>query len=238
MADPFFTPQSTEKLSHISGLPFSVSSPKVEQLFNIFHPSDPISYRLEPLISPAMASLKPQLLPYTKKGIFGNVAPQGLAGIGTKVGQSVSDLWSNFSAGIASNLLNRSLGLSNEEVARLAATPATEHPPGAGTNISTGGVLQGSSSMGDKANERKKKLADSTTTSSKNKKDGKDPALIDDDIETLFSKFQSRHSMEQSDDERDEEWVEESRKARKMRTEEAKVRALNRNGRVDYSIQE
>lgn len=238
MADPFFAPQSTEKLSQISGLPFSVSSPKVEQLFNIFHPSDPISYRLEPLISPAMASLKPQLLPYTKKGIFGNVAPQGLAGIGTKVGQSVSDLWSNFSAGIASNLLNRSLGLSNEEVARLAATPATEHPPGAGTNISAGGALQGSSSMGDKANERKKKLADSTTTSSKNKKDGKDPALIDDDIETLFSKFQSRHSMDKSDDERDEEWVEESRKARKMRTEEAKVRALNRNGRVDYSIQE
>jgi hypothetical protein len=236
MEDPFLSTQSTERVSQISGLPFSISSPKVEQLFNIFHPSDPISYRLEPLISPAMASLKPQLLPYTKKGIFGTVAPQGLTGIGAKVGQSVSDMWSNFSAGIASNLLNRSLGLSNEEVARLAATPATEHPPGAGTNISAGGVLQGASSMSDKANERKKKLADSATN--KGKTDGKDPALIDDDIETLFSKFQSRHSTEKSDEERDDEWVEESRKARKMRVEEAKVRALNRNGRVDYSIQE
>lgn len=238
MEDPFLVTQSTERVSQISGLPFSVSSPKVEQLFNIFHPSDPISYRLEPLISPAMASLKPQQLPYTKKSIFGNVAPQGLTGIGAKVGQSVSDLWSNFSAGIASNILNRSLGLSNEEVARLTATPATEHPPGAGTNISAGGVLQGTASMSDKANERKKKLADSATTSNKEKINGKDPALIDDDIETLFSRFQSRHSTEKSDQERDDEWVEESRKARKMRMEEAKVRALNRNGRVDYSIQE
>ena len=44
----------------------TVSSPKCEQIFNIFHPTDPISYRIEPLISPAMAGLKPQPLPYTK----------------------------------------------------------------------------------------------------------------------------------------------------------------------------
>ncbi|KAG9587068.1 DDHD-domain-containing protein, partial [Aureobasidium melanogenum] len=47
-----------------------VSSPKCRQVFNIFHPTDPISYRIEPLISPAMSSLKPQPLPYTKRGIF------------------------------------------------------------------------------------------------------------------------------------------------------------------------
>ncbi|TDZ24943.1 putative phospholipase [Colletotrichum orbiculare MAFF 240422] len=79
---------STQRVSSITGLPHSVSSPKVSQLFNVFHPSDPISYRLEPLISPAMSSLKPQVLPYTKKGIFSNVTQQGLSGIGMKVGQS------------------------------------------------------------------------------------------------------------------------------------------------------
>ncbi|OIW34200.1 hypothetical protein CONLIGDRAFT_214428 [Coniochaeta ligniaria NRRL 30616] len=84
---------------------------------HIFHPSDPIAYRLEPLISKAMSSLKPQALPYTKKGIFGTVALQGLTGIGAKVGQSVSGLWSSFSAGIASSLLNRSLGLTQEDSA-------------------------------------------------------------------------------------------------------------------------
>ncbi len=102
---------SDHRVSPVTGLPFSISSPKVKQLFNVFHPSDPISYRLEPLVSSAMSTLKPQVLPYTKKGIFGSVAPQGLTGIGAKVGQSVSGLWSSLSSGIANSLLNRSLGL-------------------------------------------------------------------------------------------------------------------------------
>ncbi|PFH60714.1 hypothetical protein XA68_10470 [Ophiocordyceps unilateralis] len=126
--DPFLTTAAASSSSSpSSGLPSSVSSPKVGQLFNIFHPSDPISYRLEPLISPAMATLKPQALPYTKRGLFGSVTPQGLTGIGAKVGQSVSGLWSSLSAGIASNLLNRSLGLTADEVTRIAAEESARH---------------------------------------------------------------------------------------------------------------
>jgi hypothetical protein len=82
MEDPFGTPVS----SYIDS---TTSSPKCQRLYNVFHPTDPISYRLEPLISSAMASLKPQPLPYTKKGIFSAPA-QGITGIGAKVGQSVS----------------------------------------------------------------------------------------------------------------------------------------------------
>lgn len=59
MADPFLaaassTRASGDNISSITGLPLTISSPKVSQLYNIFHPSDPISYRLEPLISPGM----------------------------------------------------------------------------------------------------------------------------------------------------------------------------------------
>lgn len=213
------------------------------QLFNIFHPSDPISYRLEPLISPAMASLKPQALPYTKRGIFGNVSPQGFTGIGAKVGQSVSGLWSSLSAGIANNLLNRSLGLTSEEVARITANSnrgasisSAEHGvvPGAGTNISAGGVIVDTS----RTMERQKQLADhsSGTANGPATTSGNDPTLIDGDLETLYSVFQKKRA----DDGKDK--VARSNmndgKAKKMRAEEAKVRALNRNGRVDYSIQE
>lgn len=245
--DPFLT---AESVSPISGLPISISSPKVGQMFNIFHPSDPISYRLEPLISTAMASLKPQMLPYTKKGIFGNVAPQGLTGIGAKVGQSVSGMWSSLSAGIASNLLNRTLGLTNEEVARMTAnanansnagTSAAPGPqeviPGAGTNISVGGVISDTSKMGEKTNERKKQLADSRTASGLASKSGNDPTLIDDELETLYSSFQKKRTGLSTDEEADKPQAEDV-KARKLRAEESKVRALNRNGRVDYSIQE
>lgn len=77
----------------------TVSSPLCKQVFNIFHPTDPISYRLEPLISPAMSSLKAQPLPYTKKGIFGAPASQGFTGLGQRVGQGVTEFWTSLGSG-------------------------------------------------------------------------------------------------------------------------------------------
>ncbi|KAI1098681.1 DDHD domain-containing protein [Jackrogersella minutella] len=240
-----------QRLSSITGLPFSVSSPKVGQLFNIFHPSDPISYRLEPLISPAMSSLKPQTLPYTKKGIFGAVAPQGLSGFGAKVGQSVSGLWSSFSAGIASNILNRSLGLSNQDVANFNAAnnsnnPSQPMPPGAGTNIVGGGVID-INAQAEKTDARKRALAHQNSSSgSGGNSSGHDATLIDDELETLYARFQKKRveehknsaSRAEEGQELGEAWAAEELKAQKLRREEAKVLALNRNGRVDYSIQE
>ncbi|KAI1778022.1 DDHD domain-containing protein [Hypoxylon cercidicola] len=255
--DPLFASlDKNQRLSAITGLPFSVSSPKVGQLFNIFHPSDPISYRLEPLISPAMSSLKPQVLPYTKKGIFGTVAPQGLSGLGVKVGQSVSGLWSSFSAGIASNLLNHSLGLSSKDVANFNAANASAAsssnnpqkqplPPGAGTNIVSGGVISDTNAQSEKTDARKKALARQNSSSGKGGS-GHDATLIDDDLETLYARFQKKRveehknsaSRHEEGQELGDAWAEEELKAQKLRREEEKVRALNRNGRVDYSIRE
>ncbi|KJZ77417.1 hypothetical protein HIM_03141 [Hirsutella minnesotensis 3608] len=222
--DPFITGPANPSGDGISATnTFSplVSSPKVDQLFNIFHPSDPISYRLEPLISQAMASLKPQLLPYTKKGIFGNVAPQGLTGIGVRVGQSVSGLWSSLSAGIASNLLNRSLGLTSDEVTRLEAGEAARRQQADADK-------RGAGDADESVYERKKQLADCHELNA---------TLIDNDLETLYSTFQRSRTLS-DDDATVTKSTEESRKARKLRGEELKVRALNGNGRVDYSIQE
>ncbi|OTA70486.1 DDHD domain-containing protein [Hypoxylon sp. EC38] len=252
--DPFLNAAMTaeQRVSTITGLPFSVSSPKVGQLFNIFHPSDPISYRLEPLISPAMSSLKPQALPYTKKGIFGAVAPQGLSGLGVKVGQSVSGLWSSFSAGIASNILNRSLGLSNQDVANFNAANAANSSssqalgPGAGTNIVGGGVID-ANAQSEKTDARKRALARQNSSGGiGDNGSGHDATLIDDDLETLYARFQKKRiedhknsaSRAEEGQELGDAWAAEELKAQKLRREEAKVRALNRNGRVDYSIQE
>lgn len=93
-------------------LPITISSPKCSDLYNIFHPTDPIAYRLEPLISPAMAALKPQPLPYTKKDLFGAA---GIANIGARVGQSVGTMWYSLTSGVASSLINRSLGITGDE---------------------------------------------------------------------------------------------------------------------------
>ena len=246
-ADPYLTAPMTsdiEDISAVTGHPSSVSSPNIKQLFNVFHPSDPISYRLEPLISPAMKQLKPQGLPYTKKGIL-NAANQGLTGIGAKVGQSVSGFWSSFSAGIANNMLNRSLGLTNDEVAQIADQVELDRQRSNSTNqgtLTSSEKMEGmplGSRFDETVNERKKQLADLTRAGPSQSADGHDPTLIDDELETLFSQFKKSRSEsgKQTDDATDRA-QDELRKASKMRVEEGKVRALNRNGRVDYSIQE
>jgi hypothetical protein len=252
MDDPFLAasnPPSTysagERISSTTGLPYTISSPKCTQLYNIFHPSDPISYRLEPLIAPAMSSLKPQLLPYTKKGIFGASAAQGLTGIGARVGQSVSGLWSSLSAGIASSLLNRSLGLTGEDVANMAGTQTavvseSQLSPAAGTNIVGGGVISDMPSLvREDTNEKKRQLAENTAAADREGSGASAPTLIDDEIETLYSGFQKRRKNQSGDDrESQHDWAEAEEKGRRLRREELKVRGLNQNGRVDYSIQE
>lgn len=224
-------------------LSITLSSPKCGQLYNIFHNADCIAYRLEPLISASMSALKPQPLPYTKKGYFG--APgQGFTGIGARVGQSVSGLWSNITSGVASSLLNRSLGLTGD--GQMSSAQSMAAPPlhnrsassaGAGTNIIGGGII---SAPTPTYRERKRNL---TEESISNEQTGKHPPTrIDAEIETLYAGFQKQRENLQTDEGRglgeNPESQEAVNRAARLRREEAKVRALNGNGRVDYCIQE
>lgn len=234
--DPFMSAPASRssKAKRTSLVDITTSSPACTTMYNIFHPTDPIAYRLEPLISPAMAPLKPQPLPYTKKGIFGAPVGQGLTGIGARVGQSVSGLWSSFSSGIASSLLNRSLGISAEQAGQLSNQLPQRQ---------TQGVNDVSPDLTDPAilnDERKRQLAQDQIASGE---EGRHPpTLIDAEMETLYAGFQ-RHLNGEEDAEEGGilglgkgQTVEEQ--AKKLKKEEAKVRALNSNGRVDYAIQE
>jgi hypothetical protein len=159
-----------------------------------------------------MATLKPQPLPYTKKGIFG-AAGQGMTGIGARVGQSVSGLWSSLSSGIASSLLNRSLGISADDATKVAAArQAGAIAPGDAEKLLRGEVLGEGNGDGEKTS-------------------------LENEIETLYSGFKKSHTGE-GPLEMDEARREVQEQVRKLRKEEGKVRALNANGRVDYAIQE
>ncbi|KAJ5988292.1 hypothetical protein N7481_003502 [Penicillium waksmanii] len=193
-----------------------ISTPKCRDLYNIFHPSDPVSYRLEPLISPAMASLKPQPLPSVKKSIW-TQSGQSLSIIGSRMGQSVGSLWSNFTSGVASSLLNRSLGLHADEV---------------------------SSAVNAGANDRGHKRSQSGSNQDSSQGSDHPQTLIDGDLETLYDGFQKsrdgqkkgqNHAQSTSGSEND---LDSEEQERKLKFEDAKVRGLNSNGRVDYSIQE
>lgn len=229
---------SSGQTKHI--LPITTSSPKCGELYNIFHPTDPIAYRMEPLISPAMSSLKPQALPYTKRGLFD--AP-GMANLTARVGQQVMSSWYNLTSGVASSLINRSLGITGEEQALpqdkpKAAVQQLGQPQGNG-DLKLPPVpvtdLTGPSSASKQkaiAAEAKQGVAAEDI-----------PTLTDTEMDTLYAGFQKRRrsqaSIKSGTSEPNELVAElEQEKAKRLRKEEAKVRALNSNGRVDYHIQE
>ena len=236
--DPFNAPPSRpRKNSHV--LPITVSSPKCAELFNIFHPADPIAHRLEPLISTAMSDLKPQPLPLTKKGLLD--AP-GLSHIGARVGQSVGSMWYNLRSGVANSLLNRSLGLSTEDY----GIPDTSKRHSTGALPSTGPSAPERTGSQLSDGKKQQELAEKTLNRASMDDElasatGQRMTLIDGELETLYAGFQKGQFEQKDADpaETPEEQAEEhEEQARRYRREEAKVRALNSNGRVDYSIQE
>ncbi|KAF3907626.1 hypothetical protein AA313_de0205132 [Arthrobotrys entomopaga] len=202
-------------------LDINISSPLCGQLFNIFHPTDPISYRMEPLVTKVMSEIKPQNLPYTKKTLLGNQLA-GLSGIG----QSITSLWSNFSAGVASSILNRSLGFTGEHAA-----------------MSTSEKRRSISSL------------DIETWYDEGEEMEHRPTQIDGELETLYAGFQKRRlsKVDEKDgsggasggkkakggeDEKTEAERRMEDKAKRLKAEERKVRALNRTGRIDFAVQE
>ena len=207
LEDPFLGPASIQaKSREPEPVHIGISSPKCAQLFNIFHPADPIAYRIEPLISNAMSPLKTQPLPYTKKGIFG-VQGQGFSNIGAMVSQSVGGMWTNLTSGVASSLLNRSLGLTGDGQVSSSQTSSTPQlqtrrenslSAGGGTNITAGGVLS----------EEKRPTEEHP------------PTLLDEDKVTLYAEFEKKRKALQSDDSRDlgesQEWMEAERRSRRL----------------------
>ncbi|EWC46719.1 hypothetical protein DRE_03964 [Drechslerella stenobrocha 248] len=201
-------------------LDINVSSPLCGQLYNIFHPTDPISYRMEPLVTKAMSEIKPQNLPYTKKTLLGNQ----LAGL-TGIGQSITSLWSNFSAGVASSILNRSLGFTGD----VASVASEKRKSVSSLDIET--WYDGGEEMEHR------------------------PTQIDGELETLFAGFQKRESTKGDEKEggtgkeggkakggnemeKTKAELRAEEKARRLKMEEKKVRALNRTGRIDFAVQE
>lgn len=230
-SDPFEKASTTASAQQRSKelIPITTSSPKCVDFFNIFHPTDPIAYRIEPLISPAMASLKPQPLPYVKKGLFG--AP-GIANISQRVGQSVMSGWYGLTSGVASSLINRSLGITGEDQALPQDKTKTPAQP---TTLPNGQQVGTEGRIADGTKQ------EAIAEMAKNAGSDEAPTLIDGEIETLYAGFQKRRRSGGSaaSDEPSGLGLEmEQERARKLKREEAKVKALNSNGRVDYHIQE
>ena len=165
-----------------------------------------------------MASLKPQPLAFSQRSLWA-ASGQSLSILGTRMGQSVGSLWSNFTSGVASSLLNRSLGLSAED----------SHQ-----SLAPGG------------NQRGYPMGINTLSPARPKMHLGAPRIISQPLLTPISRhfydgFQRSRNVHRKDHARSSEAepdMDAEDQERKLKFEDAKVRSLNSNGRVDYSIQE
>ncbi|ORZ20251.1 DDHD domain-domain-containing protein, partial [Absidia repens] len=93
--------------------PISYYYPAVENLYNIFHNSDPVAYRLEPLIARHYgAKEKPVPIPYIKGGLKG-VLDAGL-NMGSGIARSAGAFFDTFKSNWTNSLIMRGLGFNNK----------------------------------------------------------------------------------------------------------------------------
>jgi hypothetical protein len=140
-------------------------------------------------------------------------------------------------------LINKSLGITGEEQALPQDNPAGKTPASSkaaakrASGGETGGNAAASPSMPVADEKKQQALAEAAMFSAD---PTYKPTLIDSEMETLYAGFQkpSRTPFRSRASDGGEYSGASATRDRKMQREEAKVRALNSNGRVDYSIQE
>lgn len=81
----------------------------IRAFYNIFHPSDPVSYRIEPLVEPKAASLIPDTVPYTRGGLTSGI--QELTLFGQKISKNAASFWNS----VANNVKQQQQVMIKEE---------------------------------------------------------------------------------------------------------------------------
>jgi hypothetical protein len=95
--------------------PIPLCYPAVENLYNIFKQSDPVAYRLEPLISRQYsANIKPEPIPFTKGGLK-SVLDAGY-NVGSGIANRAGAMYESFKTNITTNLFMRGLGLTKQQM--------------------------------------------------------------------------------------------------------------------------
>lgn len=92
----------------------SFAYPDVDHVYNIFHRSDPVAYRLEPLVARQYgAKLKPASIPYIKGGLK-SMLDAGFV-VGNDLATKAGAMLESFKSGITSSLFMRGLGFNKQE---------------------------------------------------------------------------------------------------------------------------
>ncbi|KAG0091420.1 hypothetical protein BGZ93_008830 [Podila epicladia] len=167
--------------------------PAVENMYNIFHRSDPVAHRVEPLISKSYGSkTKPALVPYHKGGLKG--LHIGIQDFGNDLANRANTMIESVRLGITTSMFTRALGFKTNPVVNAGMIHNGKTLESGGASGSTSDTEM-SAIAGDEAPEGSSTGV--TVTGS------------------------PRLNSEQS-----------------LAISKAKVRALNKTGRVDWCLQE
>ncbi|KAF9354135.1 hypothetical protein BGX26_008052 [Mortierella sp. AD094] len=163
--------------------------PAAENMYNIFHRSDPVAHRVEPLISRSFGSqMRPALIPYHKGGLKG--LHIGIQDFGNDLANRANTMIESVKLGITTSVFTRALGFRTNALTNAAAIHNAKHESGGAS---------GSTS--------------DTELSTIDGSDGSEGAGNGIVAPKLTAKMNSMISK-------------------------AKVRALNKTGRVDWCLQE
>lgn len=101
--------------------------------YNVFHPCDPVAYRVEPLVDRRAAQVPPELVPYTRGGLTSQI--QELSDLGSKISSSASTVWSNFTSSFTTkteftvqDLFRKTAGEIMDEEGKQKHKPLEEEP--------------------------------------------------------------------------------------------------------------
>ncbi|KAI8093670.1 DDHD domain-containing protein [Halteromyces radiatus] len=105
---------SASLVDNNQSIPISYYYPAVKNLYNIFHNSDPVAYRLEPLIARHYgAKEKPVPIPYIKGGLKGVL--DASFNMGTGLAKSAGAFFDSFKTNWTNSVIMRGFGLNKIE---------------------------------------------------------------------------------------------------------------------------
>ncbi|KAF9362296.1 hypothetical protein BGX34_006436 [Mortierella sp. NVP85] len=99
--------------------------PAVENLYNIFHRSDPVAHRVEPLISRSFGlKAQPALVPYHKGGLKG--LHIGIQDFSNDLANRATNMMETVKLGITTSVFTRALGFRTNPVSNAAVIQSTK----------------------------------------------------------------------------------------------------------------
>ncbi|KAF9121398.1 hypothetical protein BGW39_010564 [Mortierella sp. 14UC] len=165
--------------------------PAVENMYNVFHRSDPVAHRVEPLISRSFGSMnRPALVPYHKGGLKG--LHLGIQDFGNDLANRANTMIESVKLGITTSMFTRALGFKTNPVSNAGLIHNGKMQETGGGSASTSDTEMGT--VGDGSEQ-----IDGNTN-------GTASPRLNAETNSIISK--------------------------------AKVRALNKTGRVDWCLQE